>query len=73
MNIHQIHNLNLELQDLKVIKQIIWDSRSSKFSFSCNFGKIKKIEMIDDSILYIKFENGDIRLDLDKNELSKIK
>ena len=67
-----IHNLNLQLNNFQDIQSFNWDSNSPTFNFSVNFGKIKLISLLDGVVLYIQFENGELRLDINQIELNKI-
>lgn len=62
-------NMNFELKDCKNIKYIDLESINSTFRFSCDFKNLKKIKFLDDVVLYFKFENGDLRIDITKSEL----
>jgi len=66
------YNLNIELKDIKDISYFNWDSLKNEFVFFCNFKEITQINLIDDSVLYIQFENGDLRLDITKSKLKNI-
>ena len=66
------NNLNIELKDIKDISYFNWDSLKNEFVFSCNFKEITQIKLIDDSVLYIQFENGDLRLDITKSKLKNL-
>jgi len=66
------YNLNIELKDIKDISYFNWDSLKNEFVFFCNFKEIIQIKLIDDSVLYIQFENGDLRLDITKSKLINV-
>lgn len=66
------YNLNIELKDIKDISYFNWDSLKNEFVFSCYFKEITQIKLIDDSVLYIQFENGDLRLDITKSKLKNL-
>jgi len=68
----QKHNLNLELKNVEDINYLNWDSLNLEFNFSCNFKGLTQIKLIDDSVLYLQFENGDLRLDITKSELKNV-
>ncbi len=69
---HSIHNLNIRLNEFHDIRQINWDSEKETFSFSVDFGKIHSVDLLDGVVLHIQFENGELRLDIDQNELDRI-
>ncbi|MHA1490883.1 MAG: hypothetical protein ACTSRI_14710 [Promethearchaeota archaeon] len=65
-------NLNIELKDIKDISYFNWDGLKLEFNFSCNFQELTQIKLIDDSVLYILFQNGDLRLDITKSKLKNL-
>ena len=68
-----IHNLNLQLKCLQNLKLIDWRLNLSEFNLSIDFDEINKIELYEDSVLYIQFENGEMRFDITKKDLDNIK
>ena len=67
-----IHNLNIQLNNFQDIQNFNWNSNSPTFNFSVDFGRIKQISFLDGVVLYIQFENGEFRLDINQFELNKI-
>lgn len=69
---HSIHNLNIRINEFHDIRQINWDSEKKVFSLSVDFGKINSVNLLDGVVLLIQFENGELRLDIDQNELDRL-
>jgi hypothetical protein len=72
MKSYKKYNLNLELKDFNDINYFNWESKKNEINFSFNFKSLTQIKLIDDVILHIKFENGDLRLDITKSELKNL-
>lgn len=72
MKSYKKYNLNLELKDFNDINHFNWESKKNEINFSFNFKSLTQIKLIDDVILHIKFENGDLRLDITKSELKNL-
>lgn len=69
----RIHNINLSLNESDAIEKITFNLKTpSKFYISVNFIKIDSVMFIDESVLLIKFENGEVRLDITQAELNKL-
>jgi hypothetical protein len=66
------HYLEIEINKNSEIVNLNFSSNKNKFNLSLNFGKIVSIQLIDESGLFIKFENGELRLDINKEQLEKI-
>lgn len=72
MKSYKKYNLNLELKDFNDINHFNWESKKNEINFSFNFKSLTQIKLIDDVVLHIKFENGDLRLDITKSELKNL-
>lgn len=72
MKSYKKYNLNLELKDFNDINYFNWESKKNEINFSFNFKSLTQIKLIDDVVLHIKFENGDLRLDITKSELKNL-
>ena len=69
----RIHNINLSLNKIDAIEKISFNSKSpSTFYISVNFNKIDSVNFIDESVLIIEFENGEVRLDMTQAELNRL-
>jgi hypothetical protein len=67
------HNFNLQLKNIKDLKAMNWDSNYEEFNISIDFGKINQAMLLDNSVLLIQFNNGELRLDINKKDLRNIK
>lgn len=67
------HNFNLQLKNIKDLKSLNWDSNYEDFNISIDFGNINQAKLLDNSVLLIQFSNGELRLDINKNDLRNIK
>ena len=72
MKSYKKYNLNVELKDFNDINYFNWESKKNEINFSFNFKSLTQIKLIDDVVLHIKFENGDLRLDITKSELKNL-
>lgn len=72
MNIIEKHNLNLQIKGIDSLRSFDWNSSNSSFILSVDFGRIESIEFIDDIVLLITFDNGELRLDLNKSEINQM-
>ena len=72
MNIIEKHNLNLQIKGIDSLRSFDWNSSDLSFILSVDFGRIESIEFIDDIVLLITFDNGELRLDLNKSEINQI-
>lgn len=72
MKSYKKYNLNIELKDFNDINYFNWESKKNEINFSFNFKSLTQIKLIDDVVLHIKFENGDLRLDITKSELKNL-
>ena len=72
MEIIEKHNLNLQIKGINSLRSFDWNSSDLSFSLSVDFGSIESIELIDNIVLLINFDNGELRLDLNKRELNQI-
>ena len=69
----RIHNINLSLDKSDAIEKISFNSKApSSFYISVNFNEIDSVKLIDESVLIIEFENGEVRLDITKAELNRL-
>ena len=67
------HNFNLQLKNIKDLKSLNWVSNHEDFNISIDFGDINQVRLLDDSVLFIQFNNGELRIDMNKNDLKNIK
>ena len=69
----KIHNLNIELTDLKSVKSVTINNTDNPILFlSIEFQKIEKINLLDNLVLSIKFTNGSLYFDLSKTDFQSI-
>lgn len=66
------YNLIIELKDFNGINYLNWESIKNEIVFSFNFKSLNQIKLVDDVVLHLKFENGDLRLDITKSELKNL-
>jgi uncharacterized membrane protein YobD (UPF0266 family) len=67
------HNFNLQLKNIKDLKLLNWDSNLEDFNISIDFGDINQVRLLDDLVLFIQFNNGELRIDMNKIDLKNIK
>ncbi|MFW9992357.1 MAG: hypothetical protein ACFFD4_09945 [Candidatus Odinarchaeota archaeon] len=69
----RIRNLNLSVTDLWAISILQLESaRHQEFFISINFKDLISLKFLDDTVLIIQFENGELRLDLSRDDLEGI-
>ena len=69
----RMHKINLSLNNSDAIEKISFNSKSpSTFFISVNFNEIDSVKFIDESVLIIKFKNGEVRLDIAQAELNRL-
>ena len=66
------YNLIIELKDFNGINYLNWESIKNEIVFSFIFKSLNQIKLVDDVVLHLKFENGDLRLDITKSELKNL-
>lgn len=69
--------VSLSLVDIKTVSTIDWQFNSKKgdfvFSFSADLGQLHEIVLRDSEILYLRFSNGELWLNLCSSDLANIK
>ena len=58
--------------DLSSLKEFGLQHDNENYSITIDLKRITKITLIERSVLFIQFQNGEFSLDLTKNELEKI-
>ena len=65
--------LSIISNDLTSLKEFgLQQQNSESYSITVDLKRIKKISLLEKSVLIIQFQNGEISLDLTKKELDKI-
>ena len=73
MTNNTINNLNLRIFDVTALKELnLGSQKSSEIIISINFEKAISVEHQDNSVLVINYQNGEIRLDLNRDQLEHI-
>ncbi|MHA2174976.1 MAG: hypothetical protein ACXACP_00815 [Candidatus Hodarchaeales archaeon] len=66
--------LILTMNNPNAVQSSHWDMLNSKeFTLTVVTGKITEIKIVSNSVLVIKFETGELRLDIGKNDLKNMK
>ncbi len=69
--------ISLSLADIKTVSTIEWQFNRKQgdfvFSFTADLGQLLKIALHDSEILYIRFSNGELWLNLCSSDLANIK
>ncbi|MHA1214716.1 MAG: hypothetical protein ACTSPG_05430 [Candidatus Hodarchaeales archaeon] len=69
---HQ-RKLILTIRNPEALQSACWDKKNAnEFLIEVFSGEITSIKVISNSVLVIKFETGELRLDIDKKDLNKI-
>ena len=69
----KIRNLNISLNERDAIEKISFNSKAPyHFYISVNFNEIDSVKFIDESVLVIKFGNGEVRLDMTQAEFYRL-
>jgi hypothetical protein len=61
-----IHNLNLSINDYSALNLL---EIGPEIDISINFGNLTSISHLDNSVLVITFQNGELRLDLSHEDV----
>ncbi len=66
--------LILTLNNPDAVQSSQWDkTTSNEFTLIAVIGEIRAVSVVSKSILVIKFETGELRLDIDTDDLKNIK
>jgi hypothetical protein len=70
----KIRKLVLTISDHEAVQAINWDKlTSTEFSLIVVIGELNDIKVVSKSVLVLEFETGELRLDIDLNNLNKLK
>ena len=69
-----IKNIVINFNNLSCLKKINIDNRKyDKFLIQLQYNDIKSLQVFEEGVLVIKFDNGELRMDITSDELRKMK